>query len=160
MSHVVSLSAERLNEEKIQPALNLIWCLQYVTGYAARASKLTQASVSPVVLGVLVVIMVEAIWAVSSGPLAHLDWRWLTVAGGLTYPLYLVHGQFGFFIIDVTHKTLPPYLVLLIAAGVSLILATALHYLVEERLHRPMRKAVQAALAKVGDQVPTSRRAR
>ncbi|SDT34808.1 acyltransferase family protein [Microlunatus soli] len=128
--------------------LNLIWCLQYVTDYAERASELVKRPVSPTVLAVIVLLMVVAIWAVSSGPLAALDWRWLTVVGGLTYPLYLIHVQFGFFIIDLTHEHLPAYLVLAMAIAVVLVLAVLLHYGVEERLHRPMRKAVRNALNK------------
>lgn len=128
--------------------LNLIWCLIHISEYAAKVSGLVRAPVSPVVLCVLVVLMVVAIWAVSSGPLSGLGWKWLTVAGALTYPLYLVHGQFGFAVIDLLQGRMSPYLVLALAVSVALIIAFALHYLVERPLHRPLRRSVAAALDK------------
>jgi peptidoglycan/LPS O-acetylase OafA/YrhL len=137
--------------------LNLAWCIQYMTHYAPKVTKLVGAPVSPVVLTALLVIMVLAIWFVSAGPLAGLDWRWLTVAGALTYPLYLVHGQFGFFIIDTAHNGLPSYIVLIMAVLVALGLAVFLHYAVENPLHRRLRMAVRSALVKVGPPTRTAK---
>lgn len=137
--------------------LNLIWCLQYVTDYADRASELVKRPVSPTVLAIIVLVMVVLIWAVSSGPLASLDWRWLTVVGGLTYPLYLIHVQFGFFVIDIAHDKLPAYLVLAMAIAVAVALALLLHYGVEERLHKRMRAAISNALNKAAQGVRSGR---
>ncbi|QDP96560.1 acyltransferase [Microlunatus elymi] len=131
-------------------ALNLVWCVHHISNYAPKVSKLVGAPVSPMVLSIIVVIMVAAIWSVSAGPLAIIDWRWLTVAGALTYPLYLIHGQFGFFVIDQLHNVLHPYIALLVAFLVSLGLAAALHYGVENTLHYRLRSTVRAALNKVG----------
>ncbi|MBD5786384.1 acyltransferase [Cellulosimicrobium terreum] len=129
-------------------ALNLTLCLFHVTAYAGRATELVGEPVSPTVTALILLVMVLAVWAVSSGPLARVEWRWLTVLGALTYPLYLVHGQFGFFVIDVAYDSLPGYAVLGIAVAVSLALAAAIHYLVEKPFHEKLRDAVRRGLTR------------
>jgi peptidoglycan/LPS O-acetylase OafA/YrhL len=128
--------------------LNLVLAITFSMAYAARATELVGEWVAPEVTAAIILVMVVAIWAVTSGPLGRIDWRWLTVVGALTYPLYLVHGQFGFFIIDVAYDTLPAYVVLLLAILVSLTFAIAIHYLVERRAAGPVRRAVRAALTR------------
>ncbi|ROS78562.1 acyltransferase [Cellulomonas sp. PhB143] len=128
-------------------ALDTILCLDQITDYAPRVSRYVGQEVSPAVCGVLVLVFIALVWAVSSGPLARIQWRWLTVAGALTYPLYLVHGQFGFMIIDLLHERLNAYVTLSVAVLVAVALAFALHYLVERRFHDPLRGAVQRGLS-------------
>lgn len=109
---------------------------------AGAASKLVGASVSPAVAGVLVLGMIAAVYLVTAGPGARIGWRWLTTLGLLTYPLYLVHGQFGFFVIDMLNGRLNDYAVLALAVGVSVALAVGLHYGIERVFHDRLRDAV------------------
>ena len=74
-------------------------------------------------------------------------------AGVLTYPVYLVHGQFGFFLIDTLHDRLPRYAVLLLTTAIVMIMAYVIHRLVEKPLARPLRRAIERALS---DRSPTS----
>lgn len=131
--------------------LNLILCVAQAMDYSARASELVGAPVDPTVAAVVVVVMAVAVWAVSAGPLRWVNWRILTVLGALTYPLYLIHGQFGFLVIDVAYDTLPAYAVLALAVAVSLALAAALHYFVEKPFHDRVRNAVRAGLVREGN---------
>jgi peptidoglycan/LPS O-acetylase OafA/YrhL len=71
----------------------------------------------------------------------------LTWGGALTYPLYLVHGQFGFFVIDQLHRDHSPYLVLAAAALLSLAIALLINLLVERPFARPLRRAMERSLA-------------
>lgn len=128
--------------------LNLVLAVNHTMGYATRATELVGDHVSASVAAVIIVVMVVAIWAVSSGPLSGIDWKWLTVLGALTYPLYLVHGQFGFFIIDLAYDTIPAYVVLAMAIVASVGLAAAIHYLVEKRVTDTVRRAVRQALTR------------
>ncbi|MEU4213066.1 acyltransferase [Streptomyces sp. NPDC026206] len=68
------------------------------------------------------------------GVFDRVQWRWLTTAGVLTYPLYLLHEDIGWTIISaLRHKASPPVLV----AGTVLammVLAYLLHRLVERPL--------------------------
>ena len=123
-----------------------VFCLWRATEAAEHKSDLAEVYTSPVVVGLIVTAAAVSIWLVSSGPLRSLDWRPLTILGALTYPLYLVHGQFGFAVIDTLHERLPAYVVLALAIGVSLLIAVALHYLVERRWHDRLRDAVARGL--------------
>ncbi|WP_419707933.1 hypothetical protein [Promicromonospora sp. NFX87] len=123
---------------------------------AGRASDLQGVPVSPVVSVLLVLACVVAVWATTL-PGRTVPPRRLAAAlgtvGGLTYPVYLVHTQFGYAVIDVlAHET--THTVALFAAGaLSLGLAFAIHYGVERPTSARLRRAVQAGLLRAGDAV-------
>ncbi len=74
-------------------------------------------------------------------------WRWLTVAGSLTYPLYLLHQHIGWAIIDeLQHRMSPPLLVGLVLTAM-LGLAWLVHRYVERPLAARMRVMLRAATA-------------
>ena len=133
-------------------ALGFAWvlCIQQATGYARRASALTDSPVDPTVIAVIVTLSIAAVYACSFGPVSRVSWRWLTVAGALTYPLYLVHGQLGFFLIDTLHGRMDSRLVLVVAAACALALAYAIHRLVERPFASPLRRSVEASLRPPG----------
>ncbi len=128
--------------------LGFTWVLsvQQATAYAERATALTGAPVRPVVTAVAVTVMVLAVLACSHGPLSRIRWKWLTLAGALTYPLYLVHGQVGFFLIETLQTHLQSYVVLAIATLTSFALAFLIHRFVERPAARPLRRAVDRSL--------------
>ncbi|MFB7799088.1 acyltransferase family protein [Isoptericola sp. NPDC056134] len=132
-------------------ALTSVLCVRQAYHYAGRASELVGAPVSAVVCAAAVIAMVGLIWALSAGPLRHVDWRVLSTLGALTYPLYLVHGQFGFAVIDVLHDDASRWVVLGIATALSLALAAVLHHLVENRVHDRLRQGVRSGLEKTFD---------
>ena len=127
-------------------ALTTILSVRQAYQYAGTAAEHVGAPVSPIVCGVTVMAMVALVWALSAGPLRHVDWRVLSTLGALTYPLYLVHGQFGFAVIDVLHDDVSRWLVLGIAVAVSVALAALLHYGVENRVHDRLRDGVRRGL--------------
>jgi len=118
-------------------------------GYAERASHLTGARVSPVVTGGAVVVMLLVLLACTHGPLSRIRWGWLTFAGALTYPLYLVHGQIGYFVIDQLQDGLQSYVVLALATVASFVVAYLIHRLVERPAARPLRRAVESSLGRL-----------
>ncbi|ANS78709.1 putative membrane protein [Serinicoccus hydrothermalis] len=127
--------------------LNVVLCIRQATIFAEeRALVHSEVAISTPVVTVLVLVMFAAVYACSSGPLARLEWRWLTLAGALTYPLYLVHGQFGFFVIESLSGTMSSYLVLVLAAAVSFLLAWLIHRFVERPVHEPLRRRLRDAL--------------
>ena len=72
------------------------------------------------------------------------NWRWLTVAGALTYPFYLVHEHLGWVAIKVYHRDLgiPSYGTFLLTVATMLLLAWLLNRYVEERLAPKLRGAL------------------
>lgn len=139
-------------------AFNWVLCIRQATAYAPRASHLTDSHVSALVIGVIVTLSMVAVYLCSFGPVSRLSWRWLTVAGALTYPLYLVHGQLGFFFIDTLHDQVSPYAVLAIATASAFVLAYAINRLVERPLAPRLRRAVQAALVDTTTNVTSAAR--
>ncbi|MEV7416395.1 acyltransferase [Streptomyces sp. NPDC089919] len=86
-----------------------------------------------------------AVALIATGRLARLDWRWLTVAGALTYPFYLVHEHLGWVVIRLLrrHLGLPAPLVLVLTTASMLALAWLLHRYVERTLTPRLRRALE-----------------
>ncbi|MGG8405477.1 acyltransferase family protein, partial [Streptomyces sp. 12297] len=81
---------------------------------------------------------------IAVGRLDWMNWRWLTVAGALTYPFYLVHEHLGWVVIRQLHQTLglPPLVTLPGSVALMLGLAWLVHRLVERPLTPTLRKAL------------------
>ncbi|MBD0737147.1 acyltransferase family protein [Streptomyces sp. CBMA29] len=100
---------------------------------------------SPTVVIALVAAGFAAIAAVTLvRRVADVDWRWLTTAGALTYPFYLVHEILGTLVIEKLkiHTGIPNYGVLALAIGSMLLLAYLIYRLVERPLTPVLRRAL------------------
>jgi peptidoglycan/LPS O-acetylase OafA/YrhL len=75
----------------------------------------------------------------------------LGTAGALTYPIYLVHTQFGYAVIDLLAHQTTRAVALFAAGGLSVVLAVAIHYGVERPTSARLRRAVQAGLLRWSD---------
>jgi peptidoglycan/LPS O-acetylase OafA/YrhL len=98
---------------------------------------------SPTVVIAIVAAGFAAIAAVTLVPrVADVDWRWLTTAGALTYPFYLVHEVLGTLVIDElrARTDISPYGVLTLAITSMLLLAYLIHRLVERPLTPVLRR--------------------
>ncbi|MER6349080.1 acyltransferase [Streptomyces sp. NPDC001532] len=85
-----------------------------------------------------------AVLAVALGWLRRADWRWLTTAGALTYPFYLVHEHLGWVAIEVFHQrlALPSWLTLGATLLTMLVLARLFNRWVEERATPWLRRSL------------------
>ncbi|OEV03617.1 acyltransferase family protein, partial [Streptomyces oceani] len=104
-------------------------------GFAYRHATVIIAVVT---LGFLLVA------AVALGHLRWANWRWLTTAGALTYPFYLVHEHLGWVAVRFLYRWLglPSWLVLPLTVGGLLVLAHLLHRLVERPLGPRLKRAL------------------
>ncbi|MFF3616896.1 acyltransferase family protein [Streptomyces sp. NPDC002580] len=97
-------------------------------------------------LGIVIVVTFGyvAVAAVALGWLHWANWRWLTVAGALTYPFYLVHEHLGWVVIKAYHQTLhiPSYGTILATVATMLLLARLLNRSVEKWLAPKLRTAL------------------
>ncbi|WP_280887503.1 acyltransferase [Streptomyces sp. LBL] len=100
-------------------------------------------------LGIVLVVAFGfvAVAAIALGWLNWANWRWLTVAGALTYPFYLVHEHLGWVVIHELHigLGLPSAAVFFLTIASMLLLAWLLNTFVEN----PLTPRLRAALAKV-----------
>lgn len=85
-------------------------------------------------------------------PLRRLSSSVLTTAGLLTYPLYLIHQYWGWWIITGLRDDLPPYAVLAIAAAVAILLAALVHVLVERPLAPILKRGLARSFARLAEQ--------
>lgn len=98
--------------------------------------------------GIILVVTLGflAVAAIALGWLHWANWRWLTVAGALTYPFYLVHEHLGWVVIKVLHRGLhlPSYGTFLLTVSVMLLLA----WLMNRYVEKPLTPRMRAALGK------------
>lgn len=105
---------------------------------------LPELSVWLVVLGVYAAVAV-----VTLTPLRRVSWRWLTTAGALTYPLYLVHEYWGLWIVSMLYPTLPGRVVVAVAFLAVVALAWGVHCLVERPFAQPLRRSLESGIARM-----------
>ncbi|MBM2620584.1 acyltransferase [Actinoplanes sp. LDG1-06] len=89
--------------------------------------------------GLLIVTLSFAVLlAVALGHTDRIQWRWLTIAGALTYPLYLLHNELGHIVIRAAyvHTALPVWVVVAATTVLMLGLACLVHRYVERPLSR------------------------
>ncbi|AWW37971.1 acyltransferase family protein [Streptomyces cadmiisoli] len=88
-----------------------------------------------------------AVLAVALGWLSRADWPWLTVAGALTYPFYLVHEHLGWAVIEVLHQDfgVPSWMTVGCTLAVMLTLAWLFNRYVEEWATPLLRRTLAAA---------------
>ncbi|HLV05933.1 acyltransferase [uncultured Georgenia sp.] len=106
------------------------------TAYAPSATALT----------VGVVGCFAAVAATTLTPLRSLRWAWLARLGMLTYPLYLTHEHWGWWLIHLLYPHLGRWPTLLITCGAALAAAWALYHGVEKHVGPRMRRAVERGL--------------
>lgn len=92
-----------------------------------------------------------AVGAIALGLLNRANWRWLTVAGALTYPFYLVHEHLGWVTIEVLHRRLglPSTVTFAFTAAAMLTLAWLLNRFVEKPLAPFLRKRLNPTSARI-----------
>ncbi|MFF9057536.1 acyltransferase family protein [Streptomyces sp. NPDC014882] len=87
-----------------------------------------------------------AVAAIALGHLRWANWRWLTVAGALTYPFYLVHEHLGWVVIHALHRTLG------LPAGVTFALTVtamlALAWLMNRFVEKPLTPRLRGVLSR------------
>lgn len=100
-----------------------------------------------------VVILISAFFVIMAVVATHrldrLSWRWLTVAGALTYPLYLIHQDIGFTIFSYLGHSVPPLLLAVLTFVLMLAVAWLIHRLVERPVAPLLKARLSEAVAKV-----------
>ncbi|MFH8984194.1 acyltransferase family protein [Streptomyces varsoviensis] len=95
--------------------------------------------------------------AVSLGWTRRIDWRWLSTAGVLTYPLYLVHERIGWVVIEHFADHVPYYALLPGLVAAMLGFAWLVHRYVERPLARLLKRGMQRAVAEIRAGQPAGR---
>nr|WP_171399070.1 acyltransferase [Streptomyces asoensis] len=101
---------------------------------------------SPYVIQLIVLVAFVAVAAVALGWTSRANWRWLTVAGALTYPFYLIHEHLGWFFIRVLYREfgLNAWLTFGTTIVSMLCIAWLLHRFVEKPIGPRLKRALAA----------------
>src|SRR5699024_6721675 len=81
-------------------------------------------------------------------PLKHIRAKWLAVAGSLTFPLYLFHQLWGWWIIEQLHGQVNKYFLLTGTVAVLMLWSYAVVRFIEKPLGLRLRNATIAGLTK------------
>ncbi|GAA1400178.1 acyltransferase family protein [Catellatospora coxensis] len=87
--------------------------------------------------------------AVALGAFHRVGWRWLTVAGALTYPLYLIHQAIGQTLIVALRDRAPHWLLLAGIVALMLGVSWLIHRWVERPLGARLKRGLATSLAAV-----------
>jgi peptidoglycan/LPS O-acetylase OafA/YrhL len=111
---------------------------------------------SPYVIQAIVLLAFVAVAAVALGWARWANWHWLTVAGALTYPFYLIHEHLGWFVVRVLHRGLGvgPYVTLALSVAGLLGLAWLMHRFVEKPFGPRLKRTMAAQAARLKGSTP------
>lgn len=120
------------------------------TASQMRESDLTQHTDKVVAIAVTCCFVTMALVALHA--FDRVRWRWLTVAGALTYPLYLLHQVIGFVIIRELRPHLSPMTIIGVTLAGMLVLAWLVQRFVEPPMGRWLRHGLDASFAAIREQ--------
>ncbi|WP_433826147.1 acyltransferase family protein [Actinoplanes sp. CA-015351] len=128
-------------------AMAQYWTFRRV-GYVGRTHLDTQLSGK--VGAALVTLFFVILLAIALGYTSRIQWRWLTTAGLLTYPFYLLHENIGWTIIYGIRDFAPRPVVLAVVIAIMLVSAYLLHRLFEKPVARILKKRLAEAASSLG----------
>lgn len=115
-------------------------------------SELTSRNLSSGVCTLIVLGCFALVAMASLTRMRELRWRWLTTAGALTYPLYLLHEYWGWWFISRFAADFGKYIVLASAVVFALVLAWLVNRFVERPLGPMLRRAVARGFSRHGEE--------
>ncbi len=97
------------------------------------------------VVGTSIILFYTAFMLIATKTISFKDNKWLSLAGLLTYPVYLLHQQIGHILFNVYKDSVSQYASLVLVTGFILILSYLVHILVEDS----GRKMIQNTMQKI-----------
>ena len=116
-----------------------------VKSYHPAREVLSPTQVS-MIEAALITLFFLVLAAVATRRLA-VGWRWLTTAGVLTYPLYLLHEYIGWVMIYHLHQVFPAWLTALVVVVFLLAVSWLVHRFIEKPVSGWLRRRFAAARA-------------
>ncbi|SDT72460.1 acyltransferase family protein [Actinoplanes derwentensis] len=100
---------------------------------------------------VIVTLSFAVVLVIALGWTDRIRWSWLTTAGVLTYPFYLLHQRIGYSFVRYTHEHtgLPAWLLITNAILLVLGLAWLVHRYAERPLSRWLRRVMRQAITDI-----------
>ncbi|GIF13296.1 acyltransferase family protein [Actinoplanes teichomyceticus] len=128
-------------------ALSWALAVHNVVGRVGATAAANRQPLDARIAMLLVTVFFVVMAVIALGWTARIQWRWLTWAGALTYPFYLLHQYIGWSIIHGLSGVRPRLLVLAGVIVALLFAAWLLHRLVERPLARVLKDRLEQAAA-------------
>ncbi|MDQ0673445.1 peptidoglycan/LPS O-acetylase OafA/YrhL [Pseudarthrobacter siccitolerans] len=128
-------------------AVNVVLgCHQTAATFLPAMSQSTGQELSPGVGWLVILSFVAVVSLITTTSLRYSGWRWMSIAGSLTYPLYLVHEMWGWWIIKSLHTTIGTWPSVTVATGTTILMAWLIHRLIERRFAKGLNKRLLRSL--------------
>lgn len=118
-------------------------------GTVRRILESTPVEPAPLTVAAIIVGCFAVVAAIALTPLKHINWRWLTVIGALTYPLYLIHEYWGWWFISLLSGHVPAVLTLAAATLACVAMAWLINRYVERPLGPALKRAVDRSITEL-----------
>ncbi|MFD3535571.1 acyltransferase family protein [Streptomyces sp. NPDC058664] len=82
---------------------------------------------------------------IATGKLSGIRWKWLPIAGALTYPLYLLHQVIGYEFIAHYGERVDPWTLVGVLIAAMLVLSYLVHRIIEKPLSRYLKRKLARA---------------
>ncbi|MEW1954927.1 acyltransferase [Terrabacter sp. NPDC080008] len=115
--------------------------------FPSGVDKKTHHQASLWVTLIVITVSILLVAACTSRVARRVQWRWLTTAGALTYPLYLLHEHWGWFFISHIRHWVSPVVTLVVVTAACLLMAWLIHRWVERPLAPRLKTWVARGLA-------------
>lgn len=115
----------------------------------ANAERFTGIDLKEPVAVAIMVVIFAAVALVTLSPLQFRGVAWMTYLGAMTYPLYLVHELWGWWVIGQLSPHLNRWVVLIAAIAFVLLMAAAIERWVERRSRRWLRTQVKRSFTRI-----------
>lgn len=120
---------------------------QTVAGFFTRSMiSDTKQELSPTVCVIVIISMFILVALFTVSPIRGWGPNWLTYAGALTYPLYLLHEHWGWWIISWASPAYGHWVALFMALAFAILCAILIERFVERRLHPVIMDHVRRGL--------------
>lgn len=101
----------------------------------------------------IIVGLFAAVALLSLTRLGNVQWKFLAILGALTYPVYLLHQIWGWWMIDHFAPVLGQYVTLPLVMGIVFAVAYLVNRFIERPLAKPLATATTAGLGYLGDRL-------
>jgi peptidoglycan/LPS O-acetylase OafA/YrhL len=107
---------------------------------------------------VVIIAAFALVGAIALGACDRIQWKWLTTAGALTYPLYLIHLNIGMTLIHHFRNRIPGPVLVASVTALMLVTAWLIHRLIERPLGKWLRTTMRRGIDDVRRHVTPRRR--
>ncbi|GGX17428.1 acyltransferase family protein [Streptomyces noursei] len=106
----------------------------------------------------LIIAAFAVVGAIALGAFDRIQWKWLTTAGALTYPLYVIHMNIGMTLIHHYRNRIPAPVLVASVVALMLVAAWLIHRFVERPLGKWLRATMRRGIDDVRQNVAPRRR--